>query len=64
MFNHHFLDCESSEKRLKKFLHAQNGNGVALVIDPPFGGLVEVLGTTIKRIWQVWNENISGRCEK
>ena len=61
MFNHHFFGSEHSERRLKKFLHADNEERVALVMDPPFGGLVDVLGTTVKKIWDVWREGQHGK---
>ncbi|KAK3607860.1 hypothetical protein CHS0354_038289 [Potamilus streckersoni] len=54
MFNHHFFDGKSSEKVFRKFLTEDNGMNVAIVMDPPFGGMVEALAATVKKIEHTW----------
>ena len=48
MFNHHFFNGAHAESMFDRFLTA--GEKVALVIDPPFGGKVEVISHTLKLI--------------
>ena len=47
MFNGHFYE-EGGEEVCRAFL--QSGV-VAIVIDPPFGGLVEVLARQVRHLW-------------
>ena len=47
MFNGHFYG-EGGEKVCWEFL---NSRAVAIVVDPPFGGLVNVLGRQIHHLW-------------
>uniref|UniRef100_A0A0B7A2N9 CCHC-type domain-containing protein n=1 Tax=Arion vulgaris TaxID=1028688 RepID=A0A0B7A2N9_9EUPU len=53
MFNHHFFE-DKSKSKLTKFLSGGREN-VALITDPPFGGMVEALAATFKKISQMWN---------
>nr|XP_002738407.1 PREDICTED: zinc finger CCHC domain-containing protein 4-like [Saccoglossus kowalevskii] len=62
MFNHHFFDGDESEKYFQDFLHRNGGDGVVVVTDPPFGGLVEVLAFTIKRIMMLWHKDKTDVC--
>ncbi|XP_037011415.2 rRNA N6-adenosine-methyltransferase ZCCHC4 isoform X2 [Artibeus jamaicensis] len=48
MFNHHFFDGEGGE-----------GEAVIMVADPPFGGLVEPLAVTFKKIIAMWKKGQS-----
>lgn len=65
MFNHHFFDGDKSRNVYLDFLREQttspttaavsevNGsldNDILIVLDPPFGGLIEVLSFTLKSI--------------
>ena len=60
MFNHHFFDGSRSSKFYKAFLSGEDGEKVALITDPPFGGLVEVLSHTVKKIMIDWHEQHPG----
>lgn len=31
--------------------------GLVIVMDPPFGGLAEVLSASVKKIWAVWRQS-------
>ena len=53
MFNHHFFGSLTSEKTLSTFLQRE---ALVLVMDPPFGGLAEVLAATVSKIWTTWRE--------
>lgn len=57
MFNHYFFNNDQSESVFTKFITEADGKHVAMVTDPPFGGLVEVLASTIKRILKLWKES-------
>lgn len=55
MFNNHFFQ-ERGKKTLLEFLNSGEEDDIVLVMDPPFGGLVEVLAATVKKIWKYWRE--------
>ncbi|XP_070211348.1 rRNA N6-adenosine-methyltransferase ZCCHC4-like isoform X2 [Littorina saxatilis] len=52
MFNHHFFD-QQGEGQFRSFLK-EAGAGLVLVTDPPFGGMVEPLAATFKKIEETW----------
>ena len=52
MFNGYFYE-EGGEEVCREFL--QSGK-VAMVIDPPFGGLVHVLARQVQHLWRVATE--------
>ena len=53
MFNHFFFGSHRSEKAFQSFVRRE---GLLLVMDPPFGGLAEVLAASVKTIWDVWSK--------
>uniref|UniRef100_F7BWN8 rRNA N(6)-adenosine-methyltransferase ZCCHC4 n=1 Tax=Xenopus tropicalis TaxID=8364 RepID=F7BWN8_XENTR len=54
MFNHHFFGGEAAKMVCQKFLQEEDGKGALLVTDPPFGGLVEPLAFSFKRLREMW----------
>ncbi|XP_068005423.1 rRNA N6-adenosine-methyltransferase ZCCHC4 isoform X2 [Melanerpes formicivorus] len=56
MFNHHFFAGEAARETCRKFLHQENGEGIIMVTDPPFGGLVEALALSFKRLMAMWKD--------
>ncbi|XP_078588631.1 rRNA N(6)-adenosine-methyltransferase ZCCHC4-like [Branchiostoma floridae x Branchiostoma japonicum] len=64
MFNHHFFDGDSARDACLKFLHRNHGDGVVMVTDPPFGGLVEVLCHCMKKLCGLWREGLSDTCSE
>ncbi|XP_033125599.1 rRNA N6-adenosine-methyltransferase ZCCHC4-like [Anneissia japonica] len=56
MFNNHFFDGEISRNVFIEFLHRNNGKGVIMVTDPPFGGLVDVLVNSMKKVQECWRQ--------
>ncbi|XP_023938845.2 rRNA N6-adenosine-methyltransferase ZCCHC4 [Bicyclus anynana] len=54
MFNNYLFQNED-EKVLKKFLKSSKNKGLAIVIDPPFGGRVEPLAQTIKELSKMYS---------
>lgn len=50
MFNAFFYEPEGTDL-CKRFL--RSAGTVAMVIDPPFGGLAEVLGRSIRKLWEM-----------
>ncbi len=52
MFNHHFFDGIEGQAVYNQFLMESGmvGNNLALVMDPPFGGKVDVLCHTVQAI--------------
>ncbi|KAG8591605.1 hypothetical protein GDO81_000234 [Engystomops pustulosus] len=55
MFNHHFFGGEAAHNMCQKFLREDGGRGVIVVTDPPFGGLVEPLAFSFKKISNMWS---------
>lgn len=53
MFNHFFFESVASEKVFQDFLSRE---GLVLVMDPPFGGLAEVLSHSVRIIWDDWRK--------
>ncbi|XP_048365311.1 rRNA N6-adenosine-methyltransferase ZCCHC4 [Sphaerodactylus townsendi] len=56
MFNHYFFGGEAAHDTCQKFLQRDEGKGVILVADPPFGGLVETLAFTFKQLMAIWKQ--------
>nr|XP_041571614.1 rRNA N6-adenosine-methyltransferase ZCCHC4 isoform X2 [Taeniopygia guttata] len=56
MFNHHFFGGEAAREICRKFLCEGNGERVIMVTDPPFGGLVEALASSFKKLMAMWRE--------
>lgn len=54
MFNHHFFGGETALEMCRNFLQLDNGDGVIMVTDPPFGGLVEPLAHSFKKLVALW----------
>lgn len=59
MFNHHFFDGKAALEVCRAFLQEEEGEGVIMVTDPPFGGLVEPLAITFKKLIAMWKEGQS-----
>ncbi|KAJ8025759.1 Zinc finger CCHC domain-containing protein 4 [Holothuria leucospilota] len=55
MFNHYFFD-NGSKGIYESFLQRNNGDGLVLVMDPPFGGLVDALAFGVSQIVKSWNK--------
>lgn len=51
MFNHYFYSPDGLAA-CQSFLDESPGD-VAIVIDPPFGGLAELLAVTIRKLWKM-----------
>ena len=54
MFNLHFFE-DGAEKTFEKFIQ-QAKKSLALVIDPPFGGKVEILARTLKTMNEKYHQ--------
>ncbi|XP_054766618.2 rRNA N6-adenosine-methyltransferase ZCCHC4-like [Lytechinus pictus] len=59
MFNHYFLDGPTSQERCKEFLRRDDGEGVVMVTDPPFGGMVDALASGVRWIMEMWRSNVT-----
>ncbi|XP_045772368.1 rRNA N6-adenosine-methyltransferase ZCCHC4 [Maniola jurtina] len=56
MFNNFLFNQNEDEKVLKKFLKGSKNKGLAIVMDPPFGGRVEPLIQTIKELSNLYSK--------
>lgn len=57
MFNHYFFDNSTSEKTFKEFITANDSSKkLAVVVDPPFGCLVDVMAHSLQKIINIWQE--------
>lgn len=52
MFNHHFFDKDTGKTLLQNFIQQSTPKSIAVVMDPPFGGLVQVIATSLRKIWK------------
>lgn len=64
MFNHYFFNNSDSERTFKEFITANDSSKkLAVVVDPPFGCLVDVMAHSLQKIINIWQElskNASG----
>ncbi|XP_048413356.1 rRNA N6-adenosine-methyltransferase ZCCHC4 isoform X2 [Stegostoma tigrinum] len=54
MFNHYFFGGKPDFETFRTFLCQNKGESVVMVTDPPFGGLVEALAHSFKKIVGEW----------
>ncbi|KAG8186767.1 hypothetical protein JTE90_010661 [Oedothorax gibbosus] len=54
VFNNHFFEGKSSKKTMKQFLSENEGEKIAILLDPPFGGLVDAISYTLNTINKWW----------
>lgn len=60
MFNHYFFGGEAAHETCRKFLHQEKDERVIMVTDPPFGGLVEALASSFKKLMAMWKDSEKG----
>lgn len=60
MFNHHFFDGDASVNSLTEFMTGCPHDSVAMVFDPPFGGMVEALSVSIRKLSDLWKTATQG----
>ena len=53
MFNNFFYGGKEAENQFREFLVGAMKGKIALVMDPPFGGLLSILAASIKRLLSV-----------
>jgi len=52
LFTAFFYDIENGQKHFKNFISTEEQHSrIALIIDPPFGGLTDVIANGIKQLW-------------
>ncbi|XP_054712754.1 LOW QUALITY PROTEIN: rRNA N6-adenosine-methyltransferase ZCCHC4-like [Uloborus diversus] len=56
IFNNYFFNGAESKTILKEFLSEQSGEKVAVMLDPPFGGLVDAIACTLKKLNKWWRK--------
>ncbi|XP_041360423.1 rRNA N6-adenosine-methyltransferase ZCCHC4-like [Gigantopelta aegis] len=50
MFNHHFFGGQEDRDLFDKFVAEGKDGKIVILIDPPFGGMVEALGNTLRML--------------
>ncbi|OXB82914.1 UNVERIFIED_CONTAM: hypothetical protein H355_003356 [Colinus virginianus] len=60
MFNHYFFGGEAAHETCRKFLRQDEDERVIMVADPPFGGLVEALASSFKKLMAMWKDTEKG----
>ena len=61
MFNNYFFGGKESKRTFKNFLSENQDEKLIILIDPPFGGLIDAISHTLKIInkwWQKRNNKI------
>ena len=61
MFNSFFYSS-SGEEICRDFLSHEASGKTAIIIDPPFGGLAEVLAKGIKHLWDMAKKGTTNYC--
>nr|XP_009671621.1 PREDICTED: zinc finger CCHC domain-containing protein 4 isoform X3 [Struthio camelus australis] len=56
MFNHYFFGGEAAHETCRQFFYQDKDEKVIMVTDPPFGGLVEALASSFKKLMAMWKE--------
>lgn len=57
MLNHHFFGGSPDEATFHTFVRECSSKKVAVVLDPPFGVMVEALAMTLNKVQAVWSEH-------
>lgn len=57
LFNNYFFDGLKAEKTFEKFINDSPKGSLILIIDPPFGGLIEAIAKTINKISEMWRKS-------
>ena len=60
MFNNYFYSSKGLET-CHNFI-SLSPNKTAIVIDPPFGGLVELLGVSLRKLWEMASTGTANLC--
>jgi len=55
LFTHFFFDKGSREKEFKKFALNCKAEETLIILDPPFGGLLNVIEQTLSKIWGLFD---------
>ena len=50
MFNHHFFGGQEEHGGFDKFVADGRAGKMVILVDPPFGGMVEALGSTVQTL--------------
>ncbi|GIY05152.1 rRNA N6-adenosine-methyltransferase ZCCHC4 [Caerostris darwini] len=56
LFNNHFFGGEESKQKLEEFLKETNEEKVAVLLDPPFGGLIDAISFTLRKLNKYWQK--------
>lgn len=59
MFNSHFFSGRDGKAHLSQFLATEPSN-VAFILDPPFGGIADILASTVKTLWKFAMDCVTG----
>lgn len=50
MFNNYFFDGETGQQIYQNFMRSQENRNGLLLIDPPFGGLLQVIRESLTKL--------------
>ncbi|XP_074598957.1 rRNA N(6)-adenosine-methyltransferase ZCCHC4-like isoform X2 [Brevipalpus obovatus] len=54
MFNHFFFEGKESQRKFENFLRQCSPGGTCILIDPPFGGLIQAIARSVDKIHSRW----------
>lgn len=54
MFNNFFFEGDDGQKKLDDFLENSPPGRLCILIDPPFGGLIQAIGQTLDKLHKRW----------
>ena len=54
LFTSFFYDTSDGQKYYEQFLHAEKRHDkIVIIIDPPFGGMTDVIANGIRQLWRM-----------
>lgn len=56
IFNNYFFSGKESKTVFKNFLQEAQDEKVVIVLDPPFGGLIDAISFSLKKINNLWQK--------
>ena len=53
LFTSFFYDTSDGQKYCEHFLHSETHDKIVLIIDPPFGGMTDIIANTMRQLWMM-----------
>jgi len=65
LFTSFFYDISNGQKNCERFLHTEKElDKIVLIIDPPFGGMTDVIANGMRQLWMMIGAGTNFTCIK